>query len=105
LDLEKRPRKTYTREYKLNAVRLTTEGGISVAQAARDLGLNENTLHSWRKQLQKDPQHAFPGKGCLKPADEELRRLRRENQTLRDEVKFLKRAAVWLAREAPGSTK
>lgn len=105
MSLEKGTRKTYTREYKLNAVRLTTEGGISVAQAARDLGINENTLHNWRKQLQKDPQHAFPGKGRLKPMEEDNRRLRRENQTLRDEVKFLKRAAVWLAREVPGSTK
>ena len=104
MSLEKRPRKSYTREYKLNAIRLTTEGGISVAQAARDLGLNENTLHNWRRQYRKDEQDAFPGKGRLKPADEELRRLRRENQTLRNEVKFLKRAAVWLAREAPGST-
>lgn len=97
-------RKNYTREYKLEAVRLTTEGGISVAQAARDLGINENTLHKWRQQLSADCEQAFPGKGKLKPQDEELRRLRRENQTLRDEVKFLKRAAVWLAREAHGST-
>lgn len=104
MSLEKRPRKSYTREYKLNAVRLTTRGGVSVAQAARDLGINENTLHNWRRQHRYDEQDAFPGKGKLKPADEELRNLRRENQTLRDEVKFLKRAAVWLAREAHGST-
>lgn len=97
-------RKTYTREYKLAAVRLTTEGGISVAQAARDLGINENTLHKWRQRLAADPQDAFPGKGKLKPRDEELRRLRRENQALRQERDFLKRAAVWLAREAHGST-
>jgi len=104
MSLEKRPRKSYTREYKLNAVRLTTGGGVSVAQVARDLGLNKNTLHNWRRQYRQDEQDAFPGKGNLKPADEELRTLRRENQTLRDEVKFLKRAAVWLAREAHGST-
>jgi transposase len=104
MSLEKKPRKSYTREYKLNAVRLTIGGDASVAQVARDLGLNKNTLHNWRRRYRKDEQDAFPGKGKLKPADDELRQLRRENQTLRDEVKFLKRAAVWLAREAHGST-
>jgi transposase len=48
LSLERRPRKTCTREFKFNAIRLTTTGGVSVAQAARDLGICENTLHKWR---------------------------------------------------------
>jgi transposase len=104
LGQERRPRKTYTREFKLNAIRLTSTGGVSVAQAARDLGLCENTLHKWRQEAKRDPEHAFPGKGHLKPLEEENRRLRRENKALADEVKFLKRAAVWLAREAPRST-
>lgn len=101
---QRKPRRSYTREFKLNAVRLVSGGGLSVAQVARDLGVDENTLHKWRRRLAEDAEQAFPGKGRLKPADEELRRLRRENQTLRDEVKFLKRAAVWLAREAHGSS-
>lgn len=101
---ERRPRKTYTREFKLNAIRLTTTGGVSVVQAARDLGICENTLHKWRQEARRDPAGAFPGKGHLKPLEEENRRLRRENRILQDEVKFLKRAAVWLAREAPKST-
>jgi transposase len=104
LNQERRPRKTYTLEFKLNAVRLTTEGGHSVAQVARDLGVNENTLHKWRQQLRADPKQAFPGKGHLKPLEEESRRLRRENLRLRQENAFLKRAAVWLAREAHGSS-
>ena len=61
MDTEKKPRKSYSREYKIEAVRMTTEGGISVAQAARDLGLNENTLHNWRRQFRRgvqDPQRA-----------------------------------------------
>jgi transposase len=97
-------RKTYTREYKLEAVRLAAAGDRSIAQVARDLGINKNTLYKWRQDLQDDPEQAFPGKGKLKPQDEELRRLRRENQALRQERDFLKRAAVWLAREAHGST-
>ena len=104
---EERPRekrKVYTREFKLEAVRLASEDGVTVAQVARDLGVNENTLHKWRQQQQEDPEQAFPGKGRLKPQDEELRRLRRENQRLRQEVAFLKKAAVWLAQEAHPST-
>lgn len=97
-------RKTYTREYKLEAVRLASTGDRSIAQVARDLGINKNTLYQWRQDLQDDPEQAFPGKGKLKPQDEELRRLRRENQALRQERDFLKRAAVWLAREAHGGT-
>ncbi len=50
---EKKPRKTYTREFKIEAVRMTTEGGIKVAQAARELGINENTLHIWRRQFRE----------------------------------------------------
>lgn len=101
---QRETRKVYTREFKVNAVRLTIEGGISVAQAARDLGVNENTLHKWRQRLSADREQAFPGKGKLKPEADELRRLRRENQVLRQENAFLKRAAVWLAREAHRST-
>lgn len=93
-------RKTYSREYKIEAVKLTTEGGLTVAQAARDLGLGRNTLHKWRQQFRADAEHAFPGKGHMKPLEEENRRLRRENAILREERDFLKKAAVWLAREA-----
>lgn len=97
-------RKNYTREYKLEAVRLADESDQSVARVARDLGLNKNTLYKWRQELANDAQQAFPGKGKLKPQDEELRRLRREVQVLRQERDFLKKAAVWLAREAHKGT-
>jgi transposase len=102
--LEQKQRRVYTREYKVEAVRLTTEGGQSVARVAQDLGINENNLWRWRKELLTAPQDAFPGKGRMKPLEEENRRLRRENQVLRQERDFLKKAAVWLAREAHQST-
>jgi len=101
---QKEKRKVYTREFKLEAVRLASEDGVTVAQVARDLGVNENTLHKWRQQLQDDPEQAFPGKGRMKPLADENRRLRRENLRLRQEVAFLKKAAVWLAQEAHPST-
>jgi transposase len=102
--LEEKPRRKYTREFKLEALRLAAESGHSVAQVARDLGIPDNTLFRWRQQLKNDPQAAFPGKGRLKPEQEELRRLRRENKLLQQERDFLKKAAVWLAQEAHRST-
>jgi transposase len=99
LDTEKKPRKTYTREYKIEAVRMTTEGGIPVAQAARDLEINENTLHNWRRQFRQWGAAPNAGKEALTQA-EEIQRLRRDNAKLREERDFLKKAAVWLAKEA-----
>ena len=101
---ERELRKTYTCEFKLNAVRLTTEGDVKVAQVARELGINVNVLYRWRQQLRADPEQAFPGKGNSRPQEEENRLLRRDNLRLRQENDFLKRAAVWLAREAHGSS-
>jgi transposase len=85
-------RRSFSREFKLEAVRLMTEGGLSVAQASRDLGIRESVLGRWKKQLAEDSVEAFPGKGHLKSQDEELRRLRRENEILRQERDILKKA-------------
>lgn len=99
MDTVKKTRRTYTREYKIEAVRMTTGGGVSVAQAARDLGINENTLHNWRRQFRLWGAPPNAGKEELTVA-EENRRLRRDLQQTREERDFLKKAAVWLAREA-----
>lgn len=85
-------RRIFSREFKLEAVRLVTDGGLSLSQAARDLGIAESVLGRWRRQLAQDPTEAFPGKGHLKSQDEELRRLRRENEILRQERDILKKA-------------
>ena len=96
---KKRPRKTYSREFKIEAVRMTTEGGISVAQAARDLEVNENTLHNWRRQFRQWGAAPNAGKEALSQA-EEIQRLRKDLAKVREERDFLKKAAVWLAKEA-----
>jgi transposase len=83
-------RKQYTNEFKREAVRLVTEGGLSMAQVARDLGLNDNMVSRWKKEAQQNGQRAFPGQGH--PQDEELSRLRRENEVLRQEREVLKKA-------------
>ena len=99
METEKKPRKTYTREFKIEAVRMTTEGGIKVAQAARELGINENTLHIWRRQFREWGAGPNAGKEALSQA-EEIQRLRKELARVREERDFLKKAAVWLAKEA-----
>lgn len=85
-------RRSFSREFKLEAVRLVTEGSLSLSRAARDLGIAESVLGRWRRQLSQDTVEAFPGKGHLKSQDEELRRLRRENEVLRQERDILKKA-------------
>ena len=76
-----------------------TEGGVSAAQAARDLEINESTLHNWRRQFRQWGAGPTAGKGDLMLA-EENRRLRKELAVTREERDFLKKAAVWLAKEA-----
>ncbi|MFH1057241.1 MAG: transposase [Pseudomonadota bacterium] len=83
--------RSFSREFKLEAVRLMTAGGLSVSRAARDLGIRESVFGRCKKQLVKEPVEAFPGKGRLKSLDEELRRLRRENEILRQERDILKK--------------
>ena len=93
-------RRRFSREYKLEAVQLVTQRGVSVAQAARDLGLHINSLRKWVRDHRADPQHAFPGEGQQKPEAAELTRLRRENATLRMERDILKKAAAYFATES-----
>ena len=85
-------RRSYSREFKLEAVNLVLEGGLSVAQAARDLGVPESALWRWKKDYEEDPAQAFPGKGRMKPEEEEVRRLKRELARIREERDILKKA-------------
>ena len=95
-----RPRRTYTAEFKTEAVKLVTEQGYSVAEAARSLGLHETLLRSWKQALQDKGDQAFPGQGKLPSLEEELRRLRAENKRLRAERDIFKKAAAFFAKEA-----
>jgi transposase len=93
-------RRRFSREFKLEAVRLVRERGVAVARAARDLDVHENVLRKWVKGFAADPEQAFPGQGQLKPEQLEIERLRREVQKLKAERDILKKAAAYFAREA-----
>jgi len=83
-------RRRFTREFKVEAVKLVRERGVAVRQAARDLNVHENVLRKWVKEFGADPQQAFPGHGQMKPEQLEIERLRREVQKLKAERDILK---------------
>ena len=93
-------RKNYTTEFKREAVRLVTEQGYSMSQAARNLDVNINMLRRWKNQIEEQGQDAFPGKGRLLPEQEELYRLREENKRLRMEREILKKTVTFFANES-----
>ena len=93
-------RRKFTREFKLEAVRLIKERGVTVAQAARDLGVHGTVLRSWVKAFADDPTQAFPGHGQMKPEQAEIARLQREVTKLKAERDILKKAAAYFAKES-----
>jgi len=93
-------RRQFSREFKLEAVRLVKDRGVSIAQAARDLDVHENVLRKWVRELQVDPQQAFSGKGVMKPEQAEIDRLRKEVAKLRMERDILKKAAAYFAKDS-----
>jgi transposase len=97
--MSKKKRKSYNREFKLEAVGLITKKGYSIAEASRNLGIEYSVLRRWKNQLAEDPQHAFPGKGKLKAPDEELRRLKRKLDRVTEERDILKKALAYFAED------
>ena len=92
-------RRQFSREFKLEAVKLVKNRGVSVAQASRDLDVHENVLRKWVHELAADPQQAFPSQGVMKPERAEIERLKKENAKLRLERDQLKKAVAYFARQ------
>jgi transposase len=97
-----RTRRKFTREFKVEAVRLATVGDRPVSEVARELGVRPETLYQWRQVValhagQSAPD-IFPGNGKLTSQDEEIRRLRRENTVLREERDILGKATAFFSR-------
>ena len=87
-------RRKFTREFKLEAVRLIKQRGVSYAQASQDLSVHQSQLRSWVKAFADDPQHAFPGQGQMKPEQIEIARLKREVIKLKAERDIFSRRVV-----------
>lgn len=93
-------RRKFSREFKVEAVKLVTERGVSVAQAARDLDVAESVLRRWMRELTSAPAAAFPGNGQMRADQAEIAALKKEVARLRAERDILKKATAFFAREA-----
>ncbi len=94
----KKVQKTYSAEFKREAVRLMQSSGKPIAHVARDLGISDTSLHQWRKELAALGNEAFPGSGHQSAQEEELRRLKRELEVTRQERDILKKAIIVFSR-------
>ena len=92
-------RRQYTKEFKIEAVRLIVEEARPISEVARELGTAQSLLHRWKKKSEEGKIDPFPGQGRLSPEDEKLRRLRRENKRLRMEHEILKKAVAIFSEE------
>ncbi len=95
-------RQTFSREFKLEAVRLMEEGKKPPAELARELGIRRNQLYKWKEKTDKQGGVAFPGSGHRMTSGrqaEEISRLKRELDRVKEENEILKKAAAFFARE------
>ena len=84
----------YTRDFKLETVRLLETSGKSASQLELELGIGKGNLSRWKREFAADGEDAFPGHGRLTPEQEQLRQLERENEILRQERDILKKAVA-----------
>lgn len=88
----------YDKAFKMQAISMVKDKGETVADTSEKLGVHIKTIYRWLNEFKQDGKDAFPGKGNLKPADEELRQLKRENDDLKEENAILKKAAAIFAK-------
>ncbi len=93
-------RRSFSKQFKLDAVELVTKQGFKLSEAARNLDINVNLLTRWKKQLESDETGAFPGNGKMTSEKEELFKARKEIARLEMERDILKKAAVFFAKES-----
>jgi transposase len=92
--------KSYTSEFKEEAVRLAQTSGKPIAQIARELGISDASIHQWRKELTERGKEAFPGSGHQTALEEENRRLKRDLERVQQERDILKKAVSIFSRES-----
>ena len=95
---EPKRRRRFDAPFKLDAVRLIDQSDHTISDIAKDLGVRAELLYRWKRELDKDPQQAFPGKGRLKPEQEQLRQLEQELARVKQERDILKKALAYFSR-------
>ena len=93
-------KKKYSKEFKVEAVRLVKEQGVPYRQAAENLGVAAGMLVRWAKELAAKGEHAFLGKGKLPPDEQAIRQLQEEVRRLRMERDILKKAMAYFAKQS-----
>lgn len=91
-------KRTYSKDFKKKACELVVKDNIAVTVVAEKFGINHIMLHRWVSEYREFGEEAFVGKGHQRPADAELRKLRRENERLKQENEILKKAAAYFAK-------
>ena len=88
----KRERRGFDKEFKKEVACLVTERGRKVSEVARDLDIHPNVIHRWKREYLGDIEDAFPGKGRMKPEEEEMRKLKKTLVDVTEERDILKKA-------------
>jgi transposase len=92
-------RKTYSKEFKLDAIALVRDQNYCISEAARNLEVSAQVLGRWIKEAENDDGHAFRGNGKLTPEQDEIRKLKSQVKRLEMEREILKKATVFFAKE------
>lgn len=93
-------RQTYTKDFKVEAVRLLEQSNQTAAELAIQLGVRRNQLYKWQEEVNKHGEEAFPGSGRREASEEsEVVHLRRELKRVKEERDILKKAAQFFAKE------
>ena len=93
-------RESYSKEFKINAVRMIVQGGRKESEVTRDLDMQHNMLFLWKRKHIVDNKESFPGKGKLKSKDEYISQLERQVKRLTDERDILKKPQYILLRKS-----
>ena len=94
-----RRKRRYDKEFKLEAIRLVLEEGHSACSVERKLGTGQGVVYGWVRQFTDDPEHTFPGKGNVKPADKQVRELQRELERVKRERDILKKVVAIFSKD------
>lgn len=92
--MEVKKRRVFDKEFKQRTVSLINQGDKKVKEIALDLGVDSGDIYRWIREYKEDPKDSFPGKGRLKPEDEEYRKLKRQLSDVTEERDILKKAVA-----------